>query len=224
VLGGLRAQAAAAGATIEAEVCEADDPAGGWVCAIVDPQGRRFRFVAGDRQFPERKPQPDQPVGLTHVNLNTSNIEAAADFFVRGLGMTVTDRTDHHNFLRCNSDHHSVVLANTKTNTINHIAFLMPDLESVMRRSGILRDHGHEIGWGVGRHGPGNNVFSYFESPLGFVVEVTAEVLQVDDAYQVKGPQDWAWPPGRTDHWGVTRPPTASLRAAQLAVPYGAPV
>ena len=37
--------------------------------------------------------------------------------------------------------------------------------------------------WGVGRHGPGSNVFSYFVEPNGFVTEYTTEVDQVDDNY-----------------------------------------
>ncbi len=34
----------------------------------------------------------------------------------------------------------------------------------------------------VGRHGPGNNVFSYFIEPNGFVAEYTTELDQIDEA------------------------------------------
>ena len=47
-----------------------------------------------------------------------------------------------------------------------------------------------QIEWGVGRHGPGNNVFAYFIGPVGIVVEYTAEVLQVDDSYVLRGPSE----------------------------------
>ena len=67
-------------------------------------------------------------------------------------------------------------------NTLNHIAFVMPDLDAVMRGAGRMSDAGWPIEWGVGRHGPGNNVFSYFVGPDDFVIEYTADVLQVDDA------------------------------------------
>ena len=50
-----------------------------------------------------------------------------------------------------------------------------------MRASGRMIDAGYPIAWGVGRHGPGDNVFAYFIDPVGFVIEYTAEVLQVDD-------------------------------------------
>ena len=82
----------------------------------------------------------------------------------------------------------------------------MGDLESVLRGSGRMIDAGFPIAWGVGRHGPGDNVFAYFIDPVGFVIEYTAEVLQVDDDYKFKGPSEWVWPPGRTDQWGIAPP------------------
>lgn len=94
----------------------------------------------------------------------------------------------------------------------------MPDLEAVMRGSGRVVDAGHPIGWGVGRHGPGDNVFAYFVDPNGVVVEYTAEVLQVDDDYRVKGPSEWVWPPGRTDHWGIAPPKSEACKKAQLSI------
>jgi catechol 2,3-dioxygenase len=87
-----------------------------------------------------------------------------------------------------------------------------------MRGAGRMVDNGHPIGWGVGRHGPGDNIFAYFVDPTGFVIEYTAEVLQVDDTYRVGGPGDWTWPPGRTDHWGIAPPKPESVKRAQLAI------
>jgi catechol 2,3-dioxygenase len=38
---------------------------------------------------------------------------------------------------------------------------------------------------------------------------------QVDDTYRVGMPQDWTWPSGRLDHWGVTAGPSARVKDAQ---------
>jgi catechol 2,3-dioxygenase len=76
----------------------------------------------------------------------------------------------------------------------------------------------------VGRHGPGNNVFAYFVGPGEVVVEYTAEVQQVDDSYRVGGPEDWTWPPGRTDRWGITAPPSERLQAAQRQIRFAADI
>ena len=118
-------------------------------------------------------------------------------------------------FMRCNTDHHNIALADADNNCLNHIAFVMPDLDSVMKGGGRLKDAGHSIHWGPGRHGPGNNLFNYFLGPFGFPIEYTAEVSQVDDSYRTGGPADWKWPPGRIDHWGISVKDTAKIGAAE---------
>ena len=179
-----------------------------------------MRFVHGDHQHADAKPVADRPLRLAHVNLNSTDVDAATAFYENALGFRLTDRSKAMAFVRCNSDHHAVVISESPVNGLNHIAFLMPDLESVMRGSGRMIDAGFPIGWGVGRHGPGDNVFAYFIDPTGFVVEYTAEVLQVDDSYSVKGAEYWVWPPGRTDQWGIAPPKPDHVKAAQVAIPY----
>ncbi len=53
---------------------------------------------------------------------------------------------------------------------------------------------------------------------FGVVIEYTADVQQVDDSYKVGMPEDWKWPAGRVDHWGISAPPSARLKEAQRAV------
>jgi catechol 2,3-dioxygenase-like lactoylglutathione lyase family enzyme len=193
-------------------------PDGGTVVTLRTPEGYILRLIHGDRFHADGGPRRDFPPRISHVNLNCANIEATSAFFQRALGFCLTDRSKMMTFLRCNDDHHAVVLADSGVDRMNHIAFMMPDFESVMRGSGRMVDHGHPIGWGVGRHGPGDNIFAYFIDPTGFVIEYTAEVLQVDDTYAVGGPDHWVWPPGRTDHWGIAPPKPASVKQAQLAI------
>lgn len=194
-------------------------PDGGSVMTVRAPGGGLLRFVHGDAQHAPL-PSGYRPVRLAHVNVNSTDVDGLAAFYERALGFRLTDRSKAMAFVRCNADHHAVVIADAPVNGLNHIAFLMPDLEAVMRGSGRLIDNGFPIAWGVGRHGPGDNVFSYFIDPLGTVIEYTAEVLQVDDSYVVRGPSEWRWPPGRTDHWGIAPPKADHVKAAQIAVPY----
>ena len=184
------------------------------------PEGGLLRFVHGDIRHLPKPPLGDRPERLAHVNLNSTDVDALGRFYEKALGFRLTDRSKAMAFVRCNSDHHAVVIADAGVNGLNHVAFLMPDLESVMRGSGRMIDAGFPIAWGVGRHGPGDNVFAYFIDPVGIVIEYTAEVLQVDDSYVVRGPVDWVWPPGRTDQWGIAPPKADHVKAAQLAVPY----
>ena len=209
--------ASAAGCTvIKAE----PDPAGGTAIAFRTPDGLTLRVVHGDRRNSDGKPAANLPLRLAHVNINSQDVDATAHFFQSVLGFHLTDRSKLMAFVRCNADHHAVVIAEAKVNGLNHIAFQLPDLESVMRGAGRLIDAGHPIAWGVGRHGPGDNVFAYFQDPLGVVIEYTAEVLQVDETYRFRGPDEWVWPQGRTDHWGIAPPKSDAVKQAQLAVPY----
>ncbi len=207
-----------AGGRLLAPPGPADWPGGGFGVALVDPQGRTLRLVHGDQTRTPDAPALDRPTRLSHVNVNSVDTDAAARFFTGALGFRLSDRSKTMAFVRCNSDHHAVVIADARVNGLNHIAFMMPSLEGVMRGSGRMVDHGHPIGWGVGRHGPGDNVFAYFVDPFGIVIEYTAEMLQVDDAYRVGGPADWTWPPGRTDHWGIAAPKSEAVKRAQTAI------
>jgi catechol 2,3-dioxygenase-like lactoylglutathione lyase family enzyme len=194
------------------------DPAGGIELVARDPQGRRLRFVTGDERHIDTSDAADRPVKITHVVLNSESVAVAQRFFEEALGFRLSDRTRIMAFMRCSSDHHSIALADAKENSLNHVAFLMPDLDSVMRGGGRMNDAGYPIEWGVGRHGPGNNAFAYFVGPFDFVIEYTAEVQQVDDSYKAGGPDDWKWPPGRIDQWGIGKPPSPQLKAAQKSI------
>jgi catechol-2,3-dioxygenase len=200
-----------------------DEPGGGTMLVLREPQGGVLRFVHGDLVHAGAGPVPDRALRLAHVNINSVDPDAEAAFYEAVLGFRLTDRSRAMAFVRCNSDHHAVVIAQAPVNGLNHIAFLVPDLESVMRASGRMVDHGYPIAWGVGRHGPGDNVFAYFVDPLGVVIEYTAEVLQVDDGYTVRGPDQWVWPPGRTDQWGIAPPKAEFVKAAQIAVLHAPP-
>jgi catechol 2,3-dioxygenase-like lactoylglutathione lyase family enzyme len=194
------------------------NPAGGTGLTLRDPHGRMFQVVHGDARQPDLGPLRDRPQRLTHVVLNSHAVDDTQRFLTEALGFTLADRTVAIAFMNCNHDHHTLAVGVSDNDALNHIAFLMPDADSVMRGGGRMKDAGHAIEWGPGRHGPGNNLFNYFIDPFGVVIEYTAEVEQVDESYRPRGPADWAWPPGRVDQWGISPPPGPTLKAAQRRV------
>src|SRR5262245_29823162 len=193
-------------------------PGGRSGSAFTDREGRIFRAIAGDERRADARPAPGRPHGLAHVVLNSADVPHATAFFVDVLGFRLTDQTRMMDFVTCNDHHHNIAFAHVDAATLNHIAFELPDLESVMRGAGRLRDAGFRIEWGVGRHGPGNNVFAYFVGPEDFEVEYTGEVNRVDASYRVGRPEDWQWPPGRVDHWGISDPSSQRMKAAQKKI------
>lgn len=207
-----------AGGSLLHALAALDIPGGGVGLTLRDPDGRLLQVVHGDARHADARELKDHPMRLAHVVLNSHDVSATQRFFEQALGFTLADRTRIMAFMNCSHDHHSIALGDADNDALNHIAFLMPEVDSVMRGGGRMKDAGHAIEWGPGRHGPGDNAFNYFIDPFGVVIEYTAEVEQIDDSYHVGGPSDWTWPPGRVDQWGISAPPSARLKQAQRAV------
>ena len=208
----------AAGGKVSKPRATLNTPGGGEALTVSDPDGRVFQLVHGDALHADAYAENDKPIRLAHAVLNSHDVEATRIFMESVLDFSLSDRTRIMAFMRCNSDHHSIALGDTDNDALNHIAFLMPNVDSVMRGGGRMKDAGFSIEWGPGRHGPGDNAFNYFVGPFDIVIEYTAEVEQVDDSYQAKYQSDWTWPPGRVDQWGISAPPSARLKEAQKAV------
>ena len=146
------AQAAvAAGGTVERAVAPAADPCGGAALLIRDGDGRRIEIVHGDALRPADAPvPPDQPLRLAHAVLNSHAVEVTRAFFEQALGFVLADRTRIMAFMNCDADHHTIALGDTDNDALNHVAFLMPTLDAVMRGGGRLKDAGLPPQWAPG--------------------------------------------------------------------------
>jgi catechol 2,3-dioxygenase-like lactoylglutathione lyase family enzyme len=193
---------------------------GGQSVVVTDLAGRVFEVIFGDAPQTNGHADKDTPIRLAHAVLNAEDANASQAYLEQVFGFRLIDKTGIMAFMNCNSDHHSLAFGITDNNALNHIAFVMPDVDAVMRGGGRMKDAGHAIEWGPGRHGPGNNTFNYFIDPFGVVIEYTADVEQVDESYKVGMPTDWKWPTGRVDQWGISAPPSATLKEAQKRVKF----
>lgn len=181
---------------------------GGYGFSLLSPEGQviavssdvgTHAYAINDRSRPEK---------LSHVVLNVEDIDRQNSFFVDVLGFRLSDATDRMNFVRCGSDHHSIAMARGHGAGLNHMAYEVPNFDGLMRGAGRLKNNGYQIEWGVGRHGPGDNIFSYFIEPNGFVTEYTTEVEQIDEAHHIPGTPDY-WTKvmnGNPDRWGIAVP------------------
>ncbi len=193
-----------------------DWPGGGWGFGFKDAERRNIFVVCDVADHADAADVADRPRKIAHVNVNSADHKACAQFFSDALGFRVIDETGGLLFMHCdNTDHNSIVISKDSRGTVNHVAFEMPDLDSVMRGAGRMKDNGYPIEWGVGRHGAGNNVFAYFAGPEEFPIEITGEVMQVGPDYVPHGPEFWKFPPGRADQWGVTAPHTPRWKRIQ---------
>ena len=208
---------AGAGVDIVKEPGELAGAAGGYGMRLADFEGRIVELST--ETFAVRPQTPSaSPTKLSHVVLNTTDIDAACEWWTRVLGFRVSDWSEHQMvFLRCNADHHSIAFNQADYASINHAAYEVPSLDAFMTSLGRLHRAGHEPGWGPGRHGPGNNAFGYYVDPTGHVPEVTAEVDQVDEATWV--PRVWRRVPELSDLWGTAGPPSESIRGYMAGTP-----
>ncbi|MYS53225.1 extradiol ring-cleavage dioxygenase [Streptomyces sp. SID6013] len=200
-----------------------DQVGGGYGLRFYDLDGRLIELSADTWAVTARGRDASLPVGVTHAVLNTPDIDASVAFYQDVLGMRVSDWSEHQMaFLRCGTDHHCVAFNQAPWVSLNHVAYEMTSLDHFMRGLGRLRHHGITPEWGPGRHGPGNNTFSYFTDPTGLVCEYTTEVAQiVEDTWICKV---WRRTPELSDLWGTAGPPSARIRAHMAGTPDGSPV
>ena len=191
------------------------DAGGGYGFQFHTPEGHVLNISADVAQHPNVINDRSKPLKLSHVVLNSAKIDQQTAFFIDLLGFRLSDKTDMMDFVRCCADHHSVAFARANGPSLNHMAYEVASIDGLMRGAGRMKQNGFSIEWGVGRHGPGDNVFSYFVEPNGFVVEYTTEVEQVDEAVYI--PHDaeyWRNFPGRPCRWGMAGHPSNRLKAA----------
>lgn len=189
---------------------------GGYGFRFQSPEGFAMSISAEGAQHPNVGLDRSRPTKISHVVLNSGDTSQQMKFFIDVLGFKHSDSTHMMDFLRCSADHHSIATVRANGPSLNHVAYEVPNIDGLMRGTGRLKKNGFDTEWGVGRHGPGNNVFSYFIEPDGFVAEYTTELDQIDEASHV--PQDAAYwdkvMPQRGDRWGTAGPPSNLMQFA----------
>lgn len=198
---------------------EVRTPGGGYGFMALDPDNRRLQFLAGVSRHNDTADDIAKPRKVTHVVLNTPQMEVVEKFYLDALGMRVSDYSaEQMVFMRISSDHHAIALNRGMYPSANHVAFEMPSIDSFMRGIGRMKTLGQAPAWGPGRHGPGNNPFAYFVSPSGFVIEFTSEVQQIDE--ETHEPRVWPRDvPEKMDVWMTAGPPTPAMRTVMAGRP-----
>ena len=92
-----------------AEPARLDGPGGGYGMRLRDPEGRVVELSTDVGAVTDHRDGRPAPVGLTHVVLNTTDIDDESLFYTDVLGFRVSDWSEHQMvFLRCNVYHHTI--------------------------------------------------------------------------------------------------------------------
>ena len=205
----------AAGVRLVEEPHSLDEPGGGFGLRLIDPDGRCIELSSGRSAH---RPKKAVPHSVCHVVLNTPDLDRITKFYTEVLGFRVSDWSERQMvFLRTDSKHHNISFNVAPHASVNHIAYLVSGVDELMKAVSNMRKHGFEPGWGPGRHGPGNNIFSYFKDPLGYVAEYTSDIDHIPDEAKHE-PKTWPRSPESMDRWGGG-PPSAELRQAMTGEP-----
>ena len=135
-----------------------------------------------------------KPRKMGHLVLMVRDIQASAKFYTEVVGLEVSDWIeDQMVFLRCNADHHPIALAQLPKDAehfdrvlppfsrpgTEHFAFELGSLAEIEAAVPFLKEKGVEIVRGIGKHGPGENVFLVFRDPDGNHVEFYCDMVQI---------------------------------------------
>jgi catechol 2,3-dioxygenase-like lactoylglutathione lyase family enzyme len=181
----LAEQVAEAGGQIVSKPAELMSFGGGYGFRFYDPAGFTIEVCCDfDTREPEEiQPGEARPEKISHVVLHAPDQKAYAAFYEQALGFKLSDWLgDFMCFLRCNEWHHRLAILPGPP-TFNHVAYDVPDIDAVMKGISRVREYSSssDVLWGPGRHTAGNNVFAYFATPAGYVVEYTSDLEAVDD-------------------------------------------
>jgi 2,3-dihydroxy-p-cumate/2,3-dihydroxybenzoate 3,4-dioxygenase len=111
---------------------------------------------------------------LGHVVLNVQNFDGALDWLTGKLGFKVSDFVPGFAaFLRAHPNplHHSLAILAGADNHLNHVNFMVTDVDDVGRAMNRMKKNDVEIVFGPGRHQPSESIFLYFLDPDRMTVE-----------------------------------------------------
>lgn len=200
-------EAELAGGSVEKMPGDATEPGHKRSTRLRDPDGNPVELIWSPDQIRDRYSAPlVAPKKIGHVVLNTPQTELMEHFYGQ-LGFQVSDRTARGmSFLRCNADHHSLAFNRSARTGVQHVAYDVVEMDNVMKALGSLTKSGSQCIWGPGRHGPGNNIFTYYSDPVGLIIEYYAELEQVSEPDEDIETRFWG-PEWQGDLWGTAGPP-----------------
>ena len=198
------------------EVAELDpsfvDESAGPIEAIVtkNPDGTPVHFhSAVHRQGENAADTGRRPIKFQHTTIGTADVQAMIDYFVNTIGFRISDQLADGRFcwLRSDRDHHTLAIVNVgRPGVLDHYSYDLAEWEDFKAWCDRLTELDVPVEWGPGRHGPGNNLFVFFNDPAGTHIELSAEMEKFWDDGVTYVPRQWKPTPFAVNMWGGQKP------------------
>ena len=175
-----------------------------------DPDGNTVQFHGAVHRQGENAADPGRrPVKYQHITLATTDVPRMVAFYTGVVGFRISDQLADGRFawLRSNRDHHTLAIVHTGVaGDIDHYSYDLAEWEDFKSWCDRLTDENVEVAWGPGRHGPGNNLFVFFDDPAGNHIELSAEMEKFHDDRATYVARRWEPVPNSVNLWGGQLP------------------
>ena len=149
--------------------------------AARDPDGNLTVFTTGGAATPAAG--AGLPAAMTqHFALRSPDPARLLPFYRDQLGFTLSDRVEDASgvlracFLRTDHMHHALALFGAPAARFDHQSFETPSWTDLRDWADHMATLKTPMAWGVGRHGPGNDVFFMVADPDGNLAEISSEI------------------------------------------------
>lgn len=177
---------------------------------VDDPDGTPVHFHSQVQRSGENSADTGRrPIKFQHTTLASADAPRIVDFFVNVIGFKLTDKLDNDSFfwMRSDLDHHTLACVETGVvGDIDHYSYDLAEWADFKDWSDRLTELGVDVQWGPGRHGPGNNLFVFFDDPAGNHVELSAEMEKFHDDIARIHHREWTPAPKSVNLWGGQTP------------------
>jgi catechol 2,3-dioxygenase-like lactoylglutathione lyase family enzyme len=173
---------------------------------VHDPDGNAVHFHGPVRRQGEHAADTGRrPIKYQHVTLHSADVPAMVAFYTGVAGFRISDQLADGNFvwMRSDRDHHTLAVVGTgRSGGIDHYSFDLAEWGDFKSWCDRLTEEGVTVTWGPGRHGPGNNLFVFFDDPAGNHIELSAEMEKFHDDRVDYAPRRWEPTPRSVNLWG----------------------
>jgi catechol-2,3-dioxygenase len=174
------------------------------------PEGTPVHFHSPVLRQGENSADPGRrPIKFQHTTLGAADVVPMVDFFVNTVGFRISDQLADGRFcwLRSDHDHHTLAVVNVgQAGVLDHYSYDLAEWEDFKSWCDRLTELDVRVEWGPGRHGPGNNLFVFFDDPAGNHIELSAEMEKFHDGHVTYVPRRWDPVPDSVNLWGGQLP------------------